>query len=120
MAFFGFAGRRFAASVFDFALAEAVDGVVCSDSVDPSTEVGLAGKLFEFLIAAQKCLLNDFLGVMRIARHAIGEAIDVLAVTLDENAIGIAVASEGTLDSDGVGEKVRAEATLDARSHLDH
>jgi len=43
-----------------------------------------------------------------------------VAVTLDENAIGIAVAGEGALDSDGVGEKVRAEATLDARSHLGH
>jgi hypothetical protein len=57
---------------------------------------------------------------MRIARHAIGEAVDVVAVPLDENAISIAVAGEGALDSDGVGEKVRAEATLDARVHLRH
>ena len=119
-ALFGYAGRRFAASIFDFALAEAVDGVICGDAVDPSAEVGLAGKLFKFLIAAQKSLLNDFLRVMRIARHAVGEAIDVVAVALDENAIGIAVAGEGALDSDGVGEKIRAEATLDARSHLRH
>jgi len=68
------------------------------------------------LIAAQKCLLNDFLGVMRIARHAVGEAIDVLTVALDENAIGIAVASEGALDSDGVGDQGR----VDARGHLGH
>jgi len=31
---------------------------------------------------------------MRITRHTIGEAIDILAVALDENAIGVAVASE--------------------------
>src|SRR5260221_3581918 len=120
VALFGCAGRRFAARVFHFALAEAVDGVVCGYAVDPRAEVSLAGKLFKFLIAAQKSLLNDFLRVMRIARHAVGESIDVVAVTLDENAIGVAIAGEGALDSDGVREKVRAEATLDARSHLRH
>jgi hypothetical protein len=57
---------------------------------------------------------------MRIARHAIGEAVDVVAVPLDENAISIAVAGEGALDRDGVWNGIRSRATLDARVHLGH
>ena len=44
------------------------------------------------MIGAQKGLLNDFLGVVLIAGHAIREAVDVAAVPLHENAIGLAVA----------------------------
>jgi hypothetical protein len=40
---------------------------------------------------------------MRIASHAIGEAIDVLAVALDKYTVGVTVTGEGTFDRDGVG-----------------
>ena len=119
-AVFGIARGLLASGVIGFALSEAVDGVVCGDAINPSAEVGLSSELFEFLVGAQKCLLHDFFRVMRIARHAISEAIDVLAVALDENAEGVAVTGKRAFHRDGVRDRIRGRAKLDARIHLFH
>jgi hypothetical protein len=56
----------------------------------------------EFLIRAQKSLLDDFFGVVLIPGHAKGQPEHVVAVPLDENAKGITLARERALDGEGV------------------
>src|SRR4029077_2147523 len=83
-------------------LAHAVNGVVCGDAINPRSEICACRELPEFLIRAQKSLLDNFFGVVLIPSHAKGQPEHVVAVPLDENAKGIALARERALDGEGV------------------
>jgi hypothetical protein len=75
--------------------------------------------LAELLIRAQKSLLDDFFGIVLIAGHAVRQPENVVAVALDENAKGIALARERALDGKGVagGDGL---GILDALLHPSH
>src|SRR6266481_3690300 len=64
--------------------------------------VGACCELPEFLIRAQKSLLDDFFGVVLIPGHAKSQPEHVVAVPFDENAKGIALARKRALDGEGV------------------
>ena len=93
---------RFSPRVFFLLLAHAVNGVVGRDAIDPSSEVCARFELTEFLIRSQKRLLDNFFRILLVPGHAVGQPKNILAVPLDENAKGIALAREGALDGEGV------------------
>src|SRR5437879_5901816 len=97
-----FDSRRFPPRLFLLALAHAVNGVVRRDSIDPRPEIRSRRKLPQLLITAQERLLDHLFGIVPVPGHAVSQPENVVAVPLDENAIGIAIARERTLYSDGV------------------
>jgi len=99
------ATRLLTARVLAAALAHAVDGVVRSNAVDPSPEIGVPCELPQLLVSPQECLLHHFLGVVRVSRHAIRQVVHVAAMPFDEDTIGFAVARQGALDGDGVADR---------------
>src|SRR5437899_2227838 len=77
------------------------------------------GELSEFLVGAQESLLDDFFGVVLVPGHAVGQPEDMMAVPLDENAVGVAFPRERASDGDGVG-LCNGLGALDARLHSNH
>src|SRR6266851_4848158 len=80
---------------------------------------GACRELPVFLIGPQKSLLDNFFGVVLIPGHAKGQPERVVAVPLDENAKGIALARERALDGEGVAS-CDGLGALDALLHPIH
>ena len=94
--------RGFPPRILFLFLAHAVNRIVRGDAIHPRAEIRSRRELAEFLIAAQKCLLDDLFGIVPIAGHAVSQTENIVAVPLDKNAKGIAIARERALDGDGV------------------
>src|SRR5258708_38699147 len=99
---FGQAARRAAPRVLGAFLPHAVDRIICCDPVSPCAKIRARSELTEVSVGAQKSLLNHFLGVVLVSGHAVREAKELLAVSLDQYAESIAFACERALDGEGI------------------
>ncbi len=93
---------RFPPRFFLLPLTHAVNRIIRRDSIDPGPEIRSSRKLPKFLIAAQERLLDYFLGIVPVPGHAVSQPEDVVAVPLNQDAIGVAIARERALHGDSV------------------
>ncbi len=65
------AARRAAARILTAFLAHAVNRVIRRNPVSPSAKIRARSELPEVPVGSQKSLLNHFLGVLLVSRHAV-------------------------------------------------
>src|SRR5260370_4916048 len=96
-----FRSRRFPPRFFLLPLPHAVNRIVRRDSIDPRPEIRSRRKLAQLLIPAQECLLNNLFGIVPLPGHPVSQPENSVAVPLNQNPIGIAIARERALHGGG-------------------
>ena len=82
--------------------ANQVDRAVHRDPVQPGAEVRPRLEPAQLLVGLQKRLLDDVLGVLRVAGHPVRQPIDSAAVALHERPKSFAISVAGQRDGGGV------------------